>query len=289
MFEHYKHKTLKCIYLITLNGKKYVGQTHDTYTRFSGHRTPTSGCRYLSNAIQLYGWDNAKVEILLVDLLIEEANRLETHYIDTLGTLVPGGYNLKKGGDSHEWSEESKKALSISQKSAWEDEGRKEALRERMKAQWEIPGAKEAQGMRTKEMWEKEGRKEAQAKVMKELWDAPGGKEYQAGLMREIWETPGYRESHTRVMKELWETTEMREAHARGQQTRYSSQENREKHREAMSHLRNFTDEEFIRANSDFNGSVKKLMVMFNVGKTTVNEHKQRLGLTRHYHRKSVA
>jgi hypothetical protein len=56
-----------------------------------------------------------------------------------------------------------------------------------------------------------------------------------------------------------------------------------------MSHLRRFTDEEFIRANSDFNGSVKKLMVMFNVGKTAVNEHKQRLGLTRHYHRKSVA
>jgi group I intron endonuclease len=255
MFEHYKHKTLKCIYLITLNDKKYVGQTHDTYTRFSGHRTPTSGCRYLSNAIQLYGWDNAKVEILLVDLLIEEANRLETHYIDTLGTLAPDGYNLKKGGDSHEWSEESKKTLSIALKFAWEDEERKEALRERMKAQWEIPGAKEAQGMRTKEMWEKEGRKEAQANVM----------------------------------KELWETSEMREAHARGQQTRYSSQENREKHREAMSHLRRFTDEEFIRANNNFNGSVKKLMSMFDVGKTAVNEHKQRLGLTRHYHRKVVA
>jgi group I intron endonuclease len=281
MFEHYKHKTLKCIYLITLNGKKYVGQTHDTYTRFSGHRTPSSGCRYISNAIQAYGWDNAKVEILLVDLSIEEANRLETHYIDTLGTLAPDGYNLKKGGDSHEWSEESKKTLSIALKFAWEDPQRKEAQSLRTKETWEdLTFRNKMMGL-----WENPVRRETQAKTMKEFWEDPDRRTAQSEMMKKMWEDPEF----IYKRKELWETSEMREAHARGQQTRYSCQENREKHREAMSHLRRFTDEEFIRANADFNGSVKKMMGMFNVGKTAVNEHKHRLGLIKHYHRKVVA
>jgi hypothetical protein len=70
------------------------------------------------------------VKILLVDLTLKEANRLETHYIDTLGTLAPDGYNLKKGGDNNEWCDEAKEAQS-----------------ERMKIVCDTPEFREAKSM----------------------------------------------------------------------------------------------------------------------------------------------
>ena len=136
MFKHFDGRNrgtidrhLYCIYLFTINDQQYVGQTNDTYHRFSKHRT-TPGCSYLYNAIQSYGWDDANVKILLVDLTLKEANRLETHYIDTLGTLAPDGYNLKKGGDNNEWCDEAKEAQS-----------------ERMKIVCDTPEFREAKSM----------------------------------------------------------------------------------------------------------------------------------------------
>lgn len=243
-FEHYKHETLKCIYEITLNGKKYIGQTNDTNTRFKAHQKEDSGCRYIRNAIQEHGWENAKVKILLVDLTLEEANRLETHYIDTLGTLAPGGYNLTRGGDCGEVSEETKKLH--------------------------------------RERWKDPEYKEKHSSMMKEFWKDPEYKEKYSSMMKERWEDPYFKNK----MKELRETPDYKESHRQGQKNRYSSETNKEKHRDAMEHLRRFTDDEFITTHEKCRGSVKMMMNILNVGHTAINEHKQRLGLTRPYTRK---
>jgi hypothetical protein len=55
------------------------------------------GCRYLNNAIRLYGKDVFKV-ILLKTCPLEEMDKWEQHYISELNTLFPNGYNLTIGG-----------------------------------------------------------------------------------------------------------------------------------------------------------------------------------------------
>lgn len=90
-----------------------------------------------------------------MDLTSQEANRLETHYIDTLRTLAPGGYNLKRGGDSNEWSEDSKKSLSNTMIIKWEDYEFRESQTQSLRAVWEDPNKKEAHIARAKKTFRK--------------------------------------------------------------------------------------------------------------------------------------
>lgn len=252
MFEHYDGRNLGtidqhlyCLYLVTLNDKKYVGQTNDTYTRFMGHRSSSSGCRYIHNAINTYGWENAEIEILLVDLTLEEANRLETHYINILGTLAPGGYNLKRGGDSNEFSDDSKKKMSETRRRKCEDPVFREALSES-----------------AKKVWEKPGHKETKSKQMKEFWDTSGAREAQGAKSKEMWEDPLFIEAYSQMMRKQWEDSEYIE-----------------KQKEARKHLRKFTDEELIKMNEEFRGSNDKLSKHLGVSKSVVIKHKKRLEL----------
>ena len=274
MFDHFDGRNLGsddehlyCLYLITLNAKQYVGQTNDTYHRFSKHIQPYSGCRYMRNAIQTYGWENAKIEILLTDLTLKEANRLETHYIDTLGTLAPDGYNLTRGGDNREWSEDSKKAQS-----------------ERMKIVCDTPEFREAKSTVMKKLREDPKFIEANILSLKKMWEDPGYIEAQSLRTKKQWEAPGYREAHSQRMQELWETPGFREAQCEifsiSHKKRYEKEEEREKSRKSHAHMRKFTDEELIEMNEEFNGSVGKLSEYFSISTCVISRHKKRLGLT---------
>ena len=269
MFEHFDGRDrgevdehLYCLYLITLNGKKYVGQTNDTYRRFSKHVKTYSGCRYIRNAIQTHGWENAAIEVLLADLTLEEANRLETHYIDTLGTLVPDGYNLTRGGDNREWCEEAREAQSERMKIVCDTPEFRETKSELMKKLWEDPDFIEANIQRLGDLWTKEAR-EAHSEKMKIIWGDPEFKEAQGDRRKQRWEIP-----------------EFREAHARGQQERYEKEEEREKARKSHAYMRKFTDEELIEMNDEFKGSVGKLSAYFGVSQCVISRHKTRLKLT---------
>jgi len=259
MFEHFDGRNrgsvdqhLYCLYLFTLNDKQYVGQTNDTYTRFIGHRSSGSGCIYIRDAIQKYGWNDANVEILLVDLTLKEANRLETHYIDTLGTLAPGGYNLTRGGDNREYSEDSKKKMSKTRKLKCEDPKFIEALSESAKKVWERPGYKEAK-----------------VEQMNEYWDTPGMREAQGVKSKEMWEDLVFIEAYSQMMKKQWEDPEYIE-----------------KQRDAKKYMRKFTDEELIEMNDEFRGSNDKLRKHFGGSNSVIIKHKKRLGLANKYERK---
>jgi len=97
-----------------LNHKRYRPYGHDG--RFRCHISEAFSAKknqshYLNNAIRKYGVINFTCE-LLEYCEIKDANDREIHYIESLNTLFPNGYNLKNGGSVFTHSEESKKRVS---------------------------------------------------------------------------------------------------------------------------------------------------------------------------------
>lgn len=104
------------IYKITnlVNSKEYYGQTTQHVKRWSRHkanaRDGIDGPLY--NAIRLYGIDKFKFEIVYSADSLDELNKIEEKMISDHNTCCPNGYNIKKGGDKHEHSDETRKKIS---------------------------------------------------------------------------------------------------------------------------------------------------------------------------------
>jgi group I intron endonuclease len=106
----------------TINGMCYIGQTtqKDPNTRWRGHINAVkygNGCPVLSHAIQKYGEDKFKFEVLII-CFDSDVNHYEQSYIEKYKTLVPNGYNVQVGGNvggmfkGHHHTEETKRVLS---------------------------------------------------------------------------------------------------------------------------------------------------------------------------------
>ena len=106
-----KHDTMGYIYYIInkIDNKKYIGQTleKDIYKRWKGHLKKNSNCRYLKRALEKYGKENFKFDIICV-CFDEDCNKYEQEYMDKYDTIVPNGYNLRKAGNSGSHNEETK-------------------------------------------------------------------------------------------------------------------------------------------------------------------------------------
>jgi group I intron endonuclease len=100
------------IYCLTSpSGKKYIGQAvkhlkngkkWGYINRWKDHIRDSkykNYCRLLNNAINKYGYENFKVE-LIKECTIDELNKYEKQYILEYNTLSPNGYNLTDGGDN---------------------------------------------------------------------------------------------------------------------------------------------------------------------------------------------
>lgn len=102
------------VYLTTnlLNGKQYIGQhLHNGFdTKYKGSGT------YITNAINKYGWDNFKCEVLQWCTTQTQLNEVEDNCIRLYGTLFPNGYNLKGGGANGKYSKESCNKMSKTRK-----------------------------------------------------------------------------------------------------------------------------------------------------------------------------
>ncbi len=103
------------VYLTTnlANGKQYVGQhLSDGFdTKYKGSGT------YIKNAINKYGWDHFKCEIVCWCSTQTQLNAAEDNYIKLLGTMYPNGYNLKEGGGANgKYSKEARKNMSEAHK-----------------------------------------------------------------------------------------------------------------------------------------------------------------------------
>jgi group I intron endonuclease len=103
------------IYVITnlANGKQYVGKTiqKNPKERWYRHCSPHYYKSSLKAAIDKYGKDNFKFEIVDRGETPEELSRKEGFWIDKLDTFKRG-YNRTVGGEINRMSDEAKKAIS---------------------------------------------------------------------------------------------------------------------------------------------------------------------------------
>lgn len=84
---------------ISPNGKSYIGITMQSperrFQNGNGYKTQTA----FNRAIQKYGWDNFKHEILEENLTEREACEKEAYYIsEVYNSFAPNGYNSREGG-----------------------------------------------------------------------------------------------------------------------------------------------------------------------------------------------
>ena len=87
------------IYCLTSpSGKSYIGQTkRPIEKRLCEHSKMSTGCVALNNAIQKYGFNNFKAEILLI-VNNEYLDMYEQHMINIYDSIYPNGYNIRTGG-----------------------------------------------------------------------------------------------------------------------------------------------------------------------------------------------
>lgn len=93
------------------NRKIYIGQTNRPIKeRLKEHETgKSSGCVAIYNAIQKYGWENFEIDWYACPG--EDLNKHEKWMVNLMGTISPGGYNLKEGGGNGKHSEETKQKM----------------------------------------------------------------------------------------------------------------------------------------------------------------------------------
>ena len=146
--------------LTSPSGNSYIGQTiRYIQTRLEEHRTgKSSGCVAIYNAIQKYGWDN--FEKNWYECPDEDLNKHEELMIEILGTLSPGGYNLKEGGDNGKLSEETRQRMSESHIGIPRDEETRQKI---SKAQLGIPKSEETRQKMRSKCW-KNSRRRSQTK-----------------------------------------------------------------------------------------------------------------------------
>ena len=107
------------IYLIrnVESGKCYVGQSRNIEARWKQHASCKDGFA-IGRAIKKHGWNAFQASIIEecgADLL----NDREQHWIMVLGSLSPGGYNLRTGGgQAAQFSDDVKARISIATKAA---------------------------------------------------------------------------------------------------------------------------------------------------------------------------
>jgi len=89
-----------CVYVLTSpSGKFYVGMTQrDEVWRFYAHKNLKTA-RPLSHAVQKYGWENFKREIVFRSSDKNELVAKEIELIAAYNCMVPHGYNCTAGGE----------------------------------------------------------------------------------------------------------------------------------------------------------------------------------------------
>ena len=94
-----------------VNGKAYVGQTTEErfLRRMSEHRNQNR-CVAIHRALKKYGEDMFHITIL--EYCTEDnSDEREQHWISTLDTMAPNGYNLTSGGHRYRHTDTTKEKL----------------------------------------------------------------------------------------------------------------------------------------------------------------------------------
>lgn len=141
-----KEEKVYSIYLFTFpNGKQYCGYTsRDPKKRWGTTGHNYDKCPAVHNAIEHYGWENIKKEVIFTSTNQNEAFAKEIEIIATLDLQNPDkGYNLDKGGRPHgagdHLTEEGRKKISENTKAMWQDPEMRAYLMEERKGRKPTP------------------------------------------------------------------------------------------------------------------------------------------------------
>lgn len=110
------HTEVYC--LIAPNRKRYVGVTVNFPCRIKAHRLADST---IGRALRKYGLGSFRIEVLFSGSS-SAAYRTEVQTIKSLGTLIPKGYNVARGGaggSKTRHSAASRKKMSLARRRAW--------------------------------------------------------------------------------------------------------------------------------------------------------------------------
>ena len=123
-----------CLYCHeTPSGKRYIGITSLSPQKRWQNGRGYKKCPYFYRAIEKYGWDNIKHEVLFTGLSKSEAAKLEIEYISKYKTRDKRfGYNMTDGGEGHlgvPMAEEQKEKLRCLMTGKPKSETTKERLR----------------------------------------------------------------------------------------------------------------------------------------------------------------
>lgn len=123
------------IYLLTSpNGKHYVGQTSQPIEERWKNGKGYKSCTALNRAIQKYGWENFKHEILAECDNQDEADYLEQKFILEYDCIVPNGYNIDYGGNANKvMGEETKRKIGEANRGKHRTDEEKKNMSEKMK------------------------------------------------------------------------------------------------------------------------------------------------------------
>lgn len=81
------------------DGRSYIGKSINIEQRISGHFSDKrQNCPLIARAISKHGIDSFDVEILEI-CSEENLNHRESHWIATMDSIAPNGYNLRSGGE----------------------------------------------------------------------------------------------------------------------------------------------------------------------------------------------
>ena len=90
-----------CVYKIWFvhvnDVREYIGRTIDFEKRLSGHKSPSSQCRLLCEAIQKYGVTNLRHKVLMKSADIDALKMTERALIVQHNTMHPHGFNIASG------------------------------------------------------------------------------------------------------------------------------------------------------------------------------------------------
>ena len=106
------------------SNKAYVGVTSKTLLERSGiNGIHYKRNKYFYSAIQKYGWDKFKHEILCSNLTKEEASKQEKYFVSLYHTDNPKhGYNHTSGGETHfDFSEDIKNVIAEKTMNQWKN------------------------------------------------------------------------------------------------------------------------------------------------------------------------
>lgn len=157
-------------------------------------RRPTA----IQRAINKYGSENFNVEDLEKSDDREFLCERETHWITTLGTLAPRGYNLKSGGESgYQFTAEAKRKISAGVVLSRLDPIVRERHAFNSAAASRVASARQKRSELSKQFWEDEERREHQRAIMRAHWSDGKRAEAYSERMKKTWQDESYKMNAT--------------------------------------------------------------------------------------------